>query len=408
MTKSQPKPPSRGRLTLGGIVGTVLILIILIAQLVMEESGDGEPQATATPTLVPVPTIAPDADFGSVERIPGGYDGGWFQLYFTEPINSQDEADYHGSPLEDALVAALDGAQISIDAALFELNSEPVTQALVRARERGVTVRFVTDGEYGIEKPETTVDQLELAGITVVSDKTRTGLMHNKFFVIDDLYVWTGSTNITHNGIYNNNNNSMLIRSRQLAENYAVEFEEMFGGSFGKTSPAFIPHPDFTLDNTRIETYFESEATVENRLAELLTNAKTVHFMTFSFTDSLRWKEGETERSILMLLHDRSVAGEIELYGIVESSQRQYLASLFCDNLNVRQDGNPDVFHHKVFIFDRSIVVMGSFNYSNSAANDNDENLLIIHNPVIAQAYLEEFNRRWAESKPVPPGTLGC
>ena len=74
----------------------------------------------------------------------------------------------------------------------------------------------------------------------------------------------------------------------------------------------------------------------------------------------------------------------------------------------MRQDGNPDVLHSKVFIFDKSIVVMGSFNFSNNAADDNDENTLIIHNPEIAKAYLEEFNRRWQEAKTVSASTLGC
>ena len=40
--------------------------------------------------------------------------------------------------------------------------------------------------------------------------------------------VWMGSMNFTHNGIYNNNNNAMLIRSVRMAENYQAEFDEMF------------------------------------------------------------------------------------------------------------------------------------------------------------------------------------
>jgi phosphatidylserine/phosphatidylglycerophosphate/cardiolipin synthase-like enzyme len=49
--------------------------------------------------------------------------------------------------------------------------------------------------------------------------------------------------------------------------------------------------------------------------------------------------------------------------------------------------------HHKVIILDGSIVITGSYNFSASAAEKNDENVLIIHSPEIAATYLEEFER---------------
>jgi len=91
----------------------------------------------------------------------------------------------------------------------------------------------------------------------------------------------------------------------------------------------------------------------------------------------------------------------------VETSSRQYVKPLVCGGVTVEQDGNPDVFHHKVIIFDDSIVAMGSFNFSNSAANDNDENVLIIFNKAIAKAYLDEFNRRWAQGKIIDKASFG-
>jgi len=345
---------------------------------------------------------------GSLVSIPGGYDGGWFQLYFSSPLASQDEADFHGSPVEVALVAALDGAQQTVDVAIYELESQPVTEALIRAAERGVRVRVVTDGEYGLESPDATFDQLELAGIPIVSDGARRGYMHNKFVVIDGLYVWTGSTNLKPNAFYRNNNNAMLIRSSRLAQNYTAEFEELFAGQFGRSSPQTVPNQTVTVDGTRIETYFESEGDIAARLAELISEAQSVRFMAFSFTESLEWTEDGTPRSVMLLLRDRAQAGALDVRGIVEASSRSQVKPLLCAGLDVRQDGNPNVMHHKVFIFDDSIVAMGSFNFSSRAANDNDENMLIIHNPAIARAYLEEFSRLWAESRVISASAFEC
>jgi len=410
-SRRRRRPPTRSktrRVTLGGTTGIILIAIVLFVQYglgsdVLHTETDTSDEPPAAEVIEPVEVAS-----GSLVSIPGGYDGGWFQLYFSSPLASQDEADFHGSPVEVALVAALDGAQQTVDVAIYELESQPVTEALIRAAERGVRVRVVTDGEYGLESPDATFDQLELAGIPIVSDGARRGYMHNKFVVIDGLYVWTGSTNLKPNAFYRNNNNAMLIRSSRLAQNYTAEFEELFAGQFGRSSPQTVPNQTVTVDGTRIETYFESEGDIAARLAELISEAQSVRFMAFSFTESLEWTEDGTPRSVMLLLRDRAQAGALDVRGIVEASSRSQVKPLLCAGLDVRQDGNPNVMHHKVFIFDDSIVAMGSFNFSSRAANDNDENMLIIHNPAIARAYLEEFSRLWAESQVISASAFEC
>jgi len=410
-SRRRRRPPTRSkarRVTLGGTTGIILIAIVLFVQyglgidVLNTESDTGEkPPAAeiAEPVEIPSTTLA---------RIPGGYDGGWFQLYFSSPVASQDEADFHDSPVEGALVTALDGAQQTVDMAIYELESQPITDALIRAKERGVQVRVVTDGTDGLESPDATFDQLELADIPIVSDGTRRGYMHNKFVVIDGLYVWTGSTNLKPNAFYRNNNNAMLIRSSRLAQNYTAEFEELFAGQFGKSSPKAVPNQTVTVDGTQIETYFESEGDVGARLAELVNGAQSVRFMAFSFTESLEWTEDGAQHSVMLLMRDRAQAGALDVRGIVEASSRNQVKPLLCAGLDVRQDGNSYVMHHKVFIFDDSIVAMGSFNFSSRASNDNDENMLIIHSPDIARAYLEEFSRLWAEAQVIPESAFDC
>ena len=72
----------------------------------------------------------------------GGKDP-WYQLYFTQVINTNDESRQHGAPVEEALVEAILNTQNTIDAALFELNAPDTTAALLLALERGVRVRIV-------------------------------------------------------------------------------------------------------------------------------------------------------------------------------------------------------------------------------------------------------------------------
>jgi phosphatidylserine/phosphatidylglycerophosphate/cardiolipin synthase-like enzyme len=406
MTKrssSSQGPSKTQRAAVTGISGVVILLILLVAQLVgIDVLNEDETKEEKPPVIEPGGGVPP----GGLVVIPGGYNGGWFQLYFTQPISNDD---YEGSPLENALVQALDGANRSIDAALYEMNSRPITDALIRAKkERGVQVRVVTDGDAGLESPDTTITDLELEDIPLVSDGTRGAQMHDKFIVIDQTYVWTGSTNLTHSGIYKQNNNAILIRSSKLAQNYTTEFEELFNEEFGVTSPNNTPNPSISIDGTLIETFFESEGDVPKRLSQLIADAQSVRFLAFSFTENMDWKDSSGEHSVMDQLINQAVSGQLDLKGIVETTSRQYIQPMYCLGLEVRQDGNSEFMHHKVFIIDGSIVVTGSFNFSNSAATSNDENVLIIHNADIAQAYLEEFDRLWAEAESIPAGTFDC
>jgi phosphatidylserine/phosphatidylglycerophosphate/cardiolipin synthase-like enzyme len=65
----------------------------------------------------------------------------------------------------------------------------------------------------------------------------------------------------------------------------------------------------------------------------------------------------------------------------------------------VRQDGIGGLMHHKVFIIDNQIVITGSYNFSRSAEERNDENILVIYNTDIAQEFLKEFKRVQAEAR---------
>ena len=125
----------------------------------------------------------------------------------------------------------------------------------------------------------------------------------------------------------------------------------------------------------------------------------SIHFMTFSFTVD------EIGQALI------AQAGEgVDVSGIFERTGSETpfseLTPLFCAGLSVRQDGNPFILHHKVFIIDGTTVLSGSFNVSANATDSNDENLISITDPDLAAQYLAEFDRRWAEAG--TPTNLSC
>ena len=50
-------------------------------------------------------------------------------------------------------------------------------------------------------------------------------------------------------------------------------------------------------------------------------------------------------------------------------------------------------------MIDRKTVITGSFNWSPSAAHQNDETLLMIHSPELAAHFTREMDRMWRGSE---------
>jgi phosphatidylserine/phosphatidylglycerophosphate/cardiolipin synthase-like enzyme len=55
--------------------------------------------------------------------------------------------------------------------------------------------------------------------------------------------------------------------------------------------------------------------------------------------------------------------------------------------------------HHKVIIIDRKIVIAGSYNLTASAEKYNDENVVIIESPRVAELFMEEFQRVYGQAQ---------
>ena len=210
-------------------------------------------------------------------------------------------------------------------------------------------------------------------------------LMHNKFCVIDNGIVITGSFNPTDNDNYKNNNNIMVVYSRALAKNYGDEFDELWDGKFGEGSK--VKYPILYINSIKIESYFCPEDKCASRIVDLIRNAESsVYFMAFSFTN-------EEIADALVMRDDLDIRGIFDAQQAASSySQLKRLQEF---GIDVKKDANKYKMHHKVFLIDNRTVVTGSFNPTLSADTKNDENLLIIHDKKIAGDFLEEFDSLW-------------
>jgi len=84
-----------------------------------------------------------------------------------------------------------------------------------------------------------------------------------------------------------------------------------------------------------------------------------------------------------------------------DRSDKLRVASLASSGVPVLVDTVPGLMHDKVMVIDGETVLTGSFNYTWGAEHWNAENLLQIHDPVLAAEYLQNWNERAGQSHPL-------
>ncbi|MEO0145758.1 MAG: phospholipase D-like domain-containing protein [candidate division WOR-3 bacterium] len=305
-----------------------------------------------------------------------GVSGPFWEIYFTSQTKP-----------ELRLVELIHGAKREAHLAYYELDNPDVITALL-SRNKEIEIKVITETN---NSDSWGVSRLRDAGVPVKTDD-RNPLMHNKFAVIDDSLVWTGSYNLTERGAKLNYDNVIILFSPALARNYEAEFSEMWDGRFGAGSPR---NTDccFRIDSVEIENYFAPEDGVRGHLiSEISLARREIRFMVYSFTD-------KAMAEALIKKQGEGVAVE----GILNRDQIKDENSVWT---KLSEAGVPVYFpkertlHHKVMIIDSSVVITGSFNFTKSANTKNDENILIIRSPDIARAYLEEYERVKEKSGP--------
>ncbi len=96
----------------------------------------------------------------------------------------------------------------------YSFTSKPITEALIAAHKRGVTVKLLIDKRESKSR-YCLASTLQEAGIEVQIDPVA-GLAHNKVLIIDDTHVVTGSFNWSAAADSRNAENILLITSKKV------------------------------------------------------------------------------------------------------------------------------------------------------------------------------------------------
>ncbi len=201
--------------------------------------------------------------------------------------------------------------------------------------------------------------------------------MHNKFLIIDNNFIWSGSGNYNYYSFYRNYENFVKINKSLIAKVYSEEFEELKSGA--KESGIYF--------GKYIEIYFSPEDNFKQRVIELINKAtKSIEFMIYSFSD----------QDIADALIEAKNRG-VDVKGLFDASwsKNQYSKDEYLQNrdINISYSNSKRLLHDKVMIIDANITITGSYNFTISANSENRENSIILKSNKIAKKYMLEFER---------------
>lgn len=86
---------------------------------------------------------------------------------------------------------------------------------------------------------------------------------------------------------------------------------------------------------------------------------------------------------------------------ILDKTAKKEANPLLNTNIPVYIDGKVRIAHNKVMIIDDATTITGSYNFTESAEHHNAENLLVIDNGALSQAYEDNFYDRLNNSKEI-------
>lgn len=152
-----------------------------------------------------------------------------FFMFFAANVFAAEILGVYFPPYKDAhlpIIQLYDNAEKYIHLSIYSLTKDEFAKALIEAHKRGVEVKVLIDkAQAGNQYADD--EWLENEGIEVRRDKAG-GLMHNKFCVIDDLIVYTGSYNHTKNATLNNDENYIVIKDIGIAHIYETQFQRLW------------------------------------------------------------------------------------------------------------------------------------------------------------------------------------
>lgn len=321
-----------------------------------------------------------------------------------------------GEKVSASLVRAVDASRAKVYASLYALTLPGVTDALARAKGRGLDVRVLFDyghavpslgGTPSAEGAAPQLERLVKAGIPVrlLRGTNSYGIMHNKFALFDGALLETGSFNWTTAADDFNHENALFRDDAPLLAGFSaywdwmwaqgVPYEEQKPGQPAGAPPACADGATLNGKTFPVCAFSPAGGTEALLVRAVDAASSRAHVAMFSFT---------SEPVVQALA--RAKARGVEVLVALDKGQAarspagKALREAGVEVRLLTGPGGDGMLHDKFAVFD-GLVETGSFNWSKNAELNSYENAVFSSDPADAAAYEGEFQKLWAEGEPL-------
>ena len=323
------------------------------------------------------------------------------------------------------------GSGDELHGAIFEFKHERVYAALKAAKQRGAKVFILYDGkEQGKGNEKALRDHKVSAWLKPKSQlrpRRRSGrYAHNKFLVLSRQgtpeQVWTGSTNLSINGIFGHSNNAHVVRDRKVARIYKAYWDRLWTDPTKRSLAAAnweaTPAPPANWSDETVAIFSpHQKAEALAWYVKLSAEKGKPLFTTFAFGMNALFVPVYEQRDgvLRFALMEKKGNGKLikEQAKVIDRIRRlpntvvavgstvdrnNTFDRWLVERVKIVNEAHVLFVHTKYMLIDplgeNPIVIVGSANFSKASSDTNDENMLVIRgNQAVADIYLGEFMR---------------
>jgi len=349
---------------------------------------------------------APVLDIGGLQGgMPGG---GTIGAVFTTPgVKPGEELDPY---VDENFITLISAAKSSVKLAVDRLDHPAMQEAVLEAWDRGLDVQVVGDSKNALDDG---FQLLESAGVPVVIRPADVGVMNNKYAVVDDFVVWTGSLSpVTSDLLYNNNAN-IYLADEALASLYANDFKQMFvGQTFGGGKEQLAAGTAVNVGGAYGQVAFGG---ADPQLDVIIAEIESA---TSSIVIAARVLEHAGIVNALLQARASGIAVVVLLDYTAAESSLVWEEALLDGDIIVVRDGNENTMGdaggsmgHQFMLIDGmegsagSSLIVSSGPWAQSGAETDDNNLLLLRDADIADRYAAELCDLLTAARPHPTRT---
>ena len=142
-------------------------------------------------------------------------------LLFATTVNATEVYFTPSNDCQEQIIKLIDKAQNNINIAIYSFTDNKIYNTLIKKKN---IVKIIADGKQSKGK-SSKIDLLSFNNVKVC--KRLSGVMHNKYMIIDDKYIITGSYNWSDGARKSNNENCIVINDINVIKKYQKNFNEL-------------------------------------------------------------------------------------------------------------------------------------------------------------------------------------